>query len=229
MPATDRNPAPRFSWTELQQVDDPELLTHWLCGNDDAFAVIVDRYQRLVFSVAVRIVKDEAEAEDVVQIVFLDILRDAGKFDPSRGTLKVWLLQYAYGRSMTRRLHLERRHFYSKVDLDDQTSAEGSTRSISRNALSPGETARLVEEALAHVSDRQRQAIELIHFQGLKFVEAVERTGETLPQIRHHYYRGLAKIRDFIETKHTSVETQSSPATVPAMRLEVASVKPRAV
>jgi RNA polymerase sigma-70 factor (ECF subfamily) len=229
MAAPDRNIAPRSSWAELQEASDPELVTHWMCGNDDAFAVIVGRYQRLVFSVAVRIVKDEDEAEDVVQIVFLDILRDAGKFDPSRGTLKVWLLQYAYGRSMTRRLHLERRHFYSNVDIDELKATETSARAVSRNALSPGEAARLVEEALAHLNDRQREAIDLIYFQGLKFIEAVQRTGETLPQIRHHYYRGLAKIRDFIESKHTSAETQSSPATAPAMRLEVASVKPRAV
>ena len=229
MAEADRIPAPPVSWTELQKASDPELVNNWLCGSDDAFAVIVDRYQRLVFSVAVRIVKDEAEAEDVVQIVFLDVLRDAGKFDPSRGTLKVWLLQYAYGRSMTRRLHLERRHFYSRVDLDDLKSTETSIRAVGRNTLSPGETARLVEEALAHLNDRQREAIELIYFQGLKFVEAVQRTGETLPQVRHHYYRGLAKIRDFIESEHPSVEKQSSPATAPAMQLEVASAKPRAV
>lgn len=57
-----------------------------LYGNDDALAVVVDRYQRLVFSVALRIVKDEGEAEDVVQIVFLDVFRNAGKFYPEHGT-----------------------------------------------------------------------------------------------------------------------------------------------
>jgi RNA polymerase sigma-70 factor (ECF subfamily) len=51
--------------------------------------VIVDRYQRLVFSVALRIVKDEGEAEDVVQIVFTDIFKRAEQFDASRGTLKM--------------------------------------------------------------------------------------------------------------------------------------------
>jgi RNA polymerase sigma-70 factor, ECF subfamily len=109
MPARDRNTEPSPSWTHLQGASDSELAAYWLRGHDDAFAAIVDRYQRLVFSVAVRIVKDEAEAEDVVQIVFLDIFRDVGKFDSSRGTLKVWLLQYAYSRSINRRHHLEQR------------------------------------------------------------------------------------------------------------------------
>ena len=225
----DRNRAPRPSWTDLREASDPELVNHLLCGHDDAFAVIVDRYQRLVFSVAVRIVKDEAEAEDVVQIVFLDIFRDAGKFDSSRGTLKVWLLQYAYSRSMTRRHHLERRHFYSKVDLDELNPSELCTRAAGRNALSSGEAGRLVEEALMQLNDKQREAIELIYFEGLKFTEAVQKTGETLPQVRHHYYRGLMKIRDLIESKHSPGGRQSSPAAATAMRLEVANVKPRTV
>lgn len=229
MPAPDRNLTPRPSWIELQEASDPDLIDHFLFGNTDAFAVIVDRYQRLIFSVAVRILKDEAEAEDVVQIVFLDIFRDVGKFDASRGTLKVWLLQYAYSRSVTRRHRLERRQFYSSVNLDDLNPDDVSTRSVSRNALSSGETARLVEEALAQLNGKQREAIELIYFEGLKFTEAVQRTGQTLPQLRHHYYRGLTKIRDFIESKHSSGDTQSSPASPSAIRLEVANVKPRAV
>jgi RNA polymerase sigma-70 factor, ECF subfamily len=227
MPAPDRSAAPHPSWTELQEASDHELVNYCLCGFDDAFAVIVDRYQRLIFSIAVRIVKDEAEAEDVVQVVFLDIFRDAGKFDASRGTLKVWLLQYAYSRSMNRRHHLECRQFYSKTDLDDVESTDLSTWSVGRNGLSTGETARLIEEALAQLSDKQRQAIELIYFEGLKFREAVERTGETLPGIRHHYYRGLMKIREFVESKRSPGDMRSTSATVPAMRLEVASVKPR--
>src|ERR1700722_7307377 len=119
MPAPDRSRAPRPSWAELQEARDSELVKHWLCSNDDAFAVIVGRYQRLVFSVAVRIVRDQAEAEDVVQIVFLDIFRKVGNFDPAKGTLKVWVLQYAYSRSMNRRHHLEQRQFYSTVELEE--------------------------------------------------------------------------------------------------------------
>jgi RNA polymerase sigma-70 factor (ECF subfamily) len=229
MPAPDRNSAPRPSWADLHEASDPELVKHWLCGNEDAFAVIVDRYQRLVFSVAVRIVRDEAEAEDVVQIVFLDIFRKVGKFDPSLGTLKVWVLQYAYSRSINRRHHLEQRQFYSHVELDNLKPSDIPTRLAGRSALSSGETACLVEEALAQLNDKQREAIELIYFEGLKFVEAVQKTGESLSQIRHHYYRGLAKIRDFIESQHSPGAMRSAPATAPAMRLEVGNVKPRAV
>jgi RNA polymerase sigma-70 factor (ECF subfamily) len=230
MPTPDRKSIERTPWAELVAADDLFLVDEWTRGNHDAFAVLVDRYQRLVFSVAVRIVKDASEAEEVVQIVFLDIFRDLGKFDAARGTLKVWLLQYAYSRSVTRRHHLERRQFYSRVDLDDLKPSDVSTKPISRNTLSSGETARLVEEGLAQLNEKQREAIELIYFQGLKFTEAVAKSGESLPQLRHHYYRGLIKIRNFIESKHSPAEEESEPAPAPTtVRLEVAHVKPRTV
>jgi RNA polymerase sigma-70 factor (ECF subfamily) len=229
MSAPDQSPDKCPTWTELREANDTDLLAFWSSGIDDAFAAIVDRYQRLVFSVAVRIVKDEAEAEDVVQIVFLDIFRDVGKFDASRGTLKVWLLQYAYSRSMNRRQHLECRQFYSKTDLNNLKPGDFSTRPIGGNSLSVGEASRLLEQAFTQLSDRQREAIELIYFQGLKFHEAVRKTGETMPQLRHSYYRGLTKIREFVESTRTSVKMNSAPASASGIRLEVANVKPRAV
>jgi RNA polymerase sigma factor (sigma-70 family) len=109
----------KLSWSELQEASDPELIRQLIAGNDDAFAVIVDRYQRLVYSVALRIIKDEGEAEDIVQTIFVDILTKVGQFDPARGTLKVWLLQWAYGRSINRRHYLEHRQFYSRLNSDE--------------------------------------------------------------------------------------------------------------
>jgi RNA polymerase sigma-70 factor, ECF subfamily len=230
MSALDRNRTSHLPpWTRLQDASDEELVQHWLSGNGDAFAAIVDRYQRLVFSIAVRIVKDEGEAEDVAQTVFLDIFRHVGKFDPSRGILKVWVMQYAYGRSMNCRHRLERRQFYSNVELGELKASDVPTRSAGRNALSSGETARLIEEALAQLNDRQREVIELIYFEGLKFAEAVEKTGESMPQVRHNYYRGLTKIRDFIESKRSPGEMRAALMPATTLRLEVANAKPRTV
>ena len=228
MAAPDLNPALGLPpWTSLQEASDEELVGLWLSGNNDAFAAIVDRYQRLVFSIAVRIVRDEGEAEDVAQTVFLDIFRQVGKFDPSRGILKVWVMQYAYSRSMNCRHRLEKRQFYSNVELGELKQSDVPIRSAGRNALSSGETARLVEEALAQLNHRQREVIELIYFEGLKFAEAVEKTGESMPQVRHNYYRGLTKIRDFIESKRSPGERRTALMPATALRLEVANVKPR--
>jgi len=225
---TDRSGSRRNSWIELQKLGDAELSTELKSGRDDAFAVIVDRYQRLVFSVALRIVKDEGEAEDLVQIVFADIYKKMEQFDPARGTLKVWLLQYAYSRSINRRQYLEQRQFYSRAEIDEVT-ALGYTMGATRSAgLSTAEVRRLVSQALGSLSQKHQRAITLIYFQGLTLDEAAERTGETLPAIRHHYYRGLMKLRDFISSGKSLKQSETSDAKE-VRPLEVGHLKPRAI
>jgi RNA polymerase sigma-70 factor, ECF subfamily len=217
----------RLPWSELQEASDLELVRQLISGNDGALAVMVDRYQRLVFSVALGIVKDEGEAEDLVQTVFVDIFKRAEQYDPSRGTLKVWLLQYAYSRSINRRHYLEHRQFYAKMEVDEAVSfgfAIGTHRS---NGLSTAEASHLVDQALGSLNTKQQAAITLVYFQGLTLEEAAEQTGETLPAIRHHYYRGLMKLREFISSKQSVHKAESS--TAEKLSLEVAHLKPRPI
>jgi len=220
-----------LAWGHLQELSDGALVGQVLAGNHDAFAVIVDRYQRLVFSVAVRIVKDEGEAEDVVQIVFLDIFRKAAQFDPARGTLKVWILQCAYHRSLNRREHLDSQQLYSRVELSEGIAQDEVKQFGNRKTLEPGEASRLVDQAFASLNAKQREAIEVIYFEGLTFPEAAIKTGETLAATRHHYYRGLAKIRDFLESGRPPNEPESEPTEREKrkFRWEVANVKTRTI
>jgi RNA polymerase sigma-70 factor (ECF subfamily) len=216
----------RLSWTELQGVEDSELIRLLLSGDHDALAVIVDRYQRLVFSVALRIVKDEGEAEDVVQIVFTDIFKRAEQFDPSRGTLKMWLLQYAYSRSVNRRHYLEQRQFYSQLDVDDLNPLGFSAGRNRSDGLSTAEVGRLLEQAIHSLRPSQQVAITLIYFEGLTLEEAAQRTGETLAAIRHQYYRGLMKLREFISADKASRQQNNTSEAIP---LEAAHLKPRTI
>src|SRR5215510_4233231 len=99
-------------YRELERLSDNEVMASLQAGSHDALAVLFDRYHRLVWSIALRIVRDEGEAEDVTQIVFLDIFRAAAQFDPGRGTTRTWLLQYAYHRALSRKRYLGVRNFY---------------------------------------------------------------------------------------------------------------------
>ncbi|MGH8515790.1 MAG: sigma factor, partial [Gammaproteobacteria bacterium] len=105
----------------LACLSDDEVMAHLQAGADDALAVLFDRYHRLVHSIALRIVRDDGEAEDVTQIVFMDVFRAAARFDPSRGTTKVWLLQYAYHRALSRKRYLNVRRFY-QLEEDEQAA-----------------------------------------------------------------------------------------------------------
>ncbi len=226
--AANRNSGARgLPWNELQEAGDTELVRQLLSGNDDAWAVIVDRYQRLVFSVALRIVRDEGEAEDVVQTVFVDIFKRAEQYDPSRGTLKVWLLQYAYSRSINRRHHLEQRQFYTQAEVDEVIGFDLAMGARRNDGLSATEVRHLVGQALGSLSTKQQSAITLVYFHGLTLEEAAEKTGETLPAIRHHYYRGLMKLREFIGSNNSLQNVQSSSAQ--RVSLEVAHLKPRPI
>ncbi len=80
---------------------DDELMQFLRSGRHEALTVLFHRYHRLIYSVAYKLLRDEGEAEDVVQIVFLDVIRKKGLFDPSKGTLKIWLLHMRIAAALT--------------------------------------------------------------------------------------------------------------------------------
>jgi len=162
-------------------------------GNGDAFTVLFDRFHRLVLVTALKIVRDAAEAEEVTQSVFFEIYRAARQFDPARGTLKVWLLQFAYHRSINRRNYLTLRQFYSHADIE-QAMAWESTGKVPPQ-LAVQEAAQFVEEALKALNEAQRRTIQMVFFDGMTLKEVAERTHESFSNIRNHYYRGLDRLR----------------------------------
>src|SRR5438270_10872558 len=115
-PLTRRSPQ---SKDPLQQLSDEEIMHAVQQGDGDAFAVLFDRYHRLVLVTALKIVRDVAEAEEVTQGVFLEVYRAARQFDPAKGSLKVWLLQFAYHRRINRRNYLVLRHFYTRGAMQE--------------------------------------------------------------------------------------------------------------
>ncbi len=189
----DREPIP---YAELLDLSDERVMQELQAGNTDAFAVVFKRYHRLVHVIALHTLRDAGEAEDVTQAVFLEVYRKAGQFDSARGTLKVWLLQYAYSRSMNRRNYLLVRQFHNQRELNT-IEEEESLWSPARLPLQ--ETERLTSEVLSALPDAQRQTIEMFFFEGLTLKEIADRRNETFSNVRHHYYRGLDRLRSFLE------------------------------
>jgi RNA polymerase sigma-70 factor (ECF subfamily) len=177
----------------LDTVSDEKLMSEIQADNGDAFAVLFDRYHRLVLVTALKIVRDVAEAEEVTQSVFLEVYRAARQFDPAKGNLKVWLLQFAYHRSINRRNYLVLRQFYKRGDIQEALDWEGSGAIASRFA--PQESARLAEQALSILSEGQRRTIEMVFFEGLTLKEVAEKTDQSFSNVRNHYYRGLDRLR----------------------------------
>jgi len=198
-------------------LSDEALVMHLRDGHPDALAVLFDRYHRLVLSVALRILRDPGEAEDVMQSVFLEILGSAAQFDASRGTTKVWILQYAYHRGLNRRRSLNLRRFHELTE--DSPFPATVLTSPEKASLGMLESAQLVQEALSRLNKLQKRTLELAFFEGLTMHEIAEKTGESFASVRHHYYRGLEKLRSLLCASSNNRKKSESP------RQEVAHVK----
>ena len=160
-------------------------------GSREALALLFRRHTRAVRNVAYRILRDESEADDLVQEVFLYVFEKARLFDPSKGSASSWIIQIAYHRAINRRQYLTVRQHYNAHELEEQ-SLEPSERRLFVDAV----VARtLLNRLREQVSDEQRQTLEYHLFDGYTFREIAEKTGQTLGNVRNHYYRGLERLR----------------------------------
>jgi RNA polymerase sigma-70 factor (ECF subfamily) len=173
---------------------DEELALQLQKGNSDALTEIFGRHSSLVFRIARRVLRNDAEAEDAVQQTFIDIYRSIQQYDKDRGSFKSWLLIFAYHRTFNRRRALVASRFFETDPLENFLPEILGGPSC-QPRLSTGEMAILVEQVLAGLEPRQRRTIELVYFEGLTADEITVRTGETVRVVRHNLYRGLEKLR----------------------------------
>jgi RNA polymerase sigma-70 factor, ECF subfamily len=183
--------------SEFRLLPDDVLMTYLKDGHQDALAVLFNRYRRLVLSVAWHVLRDRGEAEDLVQSVFLEILQSAAKFDAAKGTVKSWILQYAYHRSFNRRKYLSLRGIpnYPEPFIPVRETSMGWWNS----SFEIVESKWFVQEALGHLNGKQRKILELAFYEGLSMREASERTGESFDTVRHHFYRAIDNLRSMIQ------------------------------
>lgn len=173
---------------------DEELMA-WIQAKDhQALDELYTRYSRLVFGIALRVLNDKSEAEEVVQEVFLAIYQKASQFDPAKGGGKTWLVQIAFSRARDRRSHLTRRGFYSGTDIDSVDDTLQGEDNIEREVGLRIDFACLLS-AFEDLTQLQRATLELFYFQGLELREISERLNEPLGNVRHHLYRGLERLR----------------------------------
>jgi len=160
----------------------------------NALNLLFDRYARLVLSIALRILRDHGEAEEVVQDVFFYVYQKASLFDPARGSAKAWIVQIAFHRALDRKAHLSRRGFYVGTDIDPLHDTLLGHTDLEQEIGS--EMNRLhLERAFEELPEIQRRTLDMFYFQGFELREISERLNEPLGNVRHHFYRGLEKLR----------------------------------
>ena len=167
-------------------------------GDKEALGCLFRRYARLVRAVGYKILRDDSEADDLLQDVFLFIHQKSAAFDGSKSSPRSWIVQMAYHRAIYRRRYLDSRHFYAQVDLEDVGSElSGSSATAARYENS-------IEEVLGRVglrkvfgvlSEIQRQTLGLHLLDGYTFEEIAVKLDQSRGNVKHHYFRGLEKLR----------------------------------
>ena len=175
---------------------DELLMVRLQNGDQEALGCLFQRYVRIVRSVATRILRDTAEADDLTQDLFLFIQRKCAIFDSSKSSAGSWVIQMAYQRAIERRRRLATRHFYKREDLQSSaghmvgiptTEHDYSPEAVfGRNGL---------EKLLGALSEDQRETLRLFFFEGYTLAEISAKIGQPLGNVRNHYYRGLDKLR----------------------------------
>ena len=177
---------------------DEVLMLHLREGDTEALALLFRRYARFVRGVAYRVLRDPSEADDLLQDVFILIHRLCRTFDPSKGSARFWILQMTQRRAISRRRYLNSRHFYDRLDLDQTSDRLADPKGNSRLVDSMAEALQGQETLQAwmeQLSEAQRETLRLFFFEGCTFEEIATKLGQTVGNARHHYYRGLDRLR----------------------------------
>ena len=166
---------------------DLALVTAIRSGDQGAMGELYDRYSSIVYSVALRVLQDTAAAEDVLQEIFMQLWRNPGAFDSSRGNMAAWLAVITRHRAIDA---LRRRR--PENDIADVVV------SVEPDLASEAERSRAMDKvrsALDSMPKEQRSALEMAYFEGLTHAEIAQKTGEPLGTIKTRIRTGLISLR----------------------------------
>ena len=191
-------------------LDDAQLVSRALAGSQDAHREIVLRYQRPIYSLILRMVRESAEAEDLTQEVFLKAFTALGTFDPRR-KFSSWLFKIAHNTAIDqlRRRRLETVPLETPDEerpdllamLPDQ-AGETPEAALARHSL-----AQAIEEAVGLLRPDYREAVILRFQQGLAYEEIAEVTDLPLGTVKTHLFRARKALRKHLEARGWTPDT----------------------
>jgi RNA polymerase sigma-70 factor (ECF subfamily) len=180
-----------------EDMPDEDLLAHTARGIEEALAILFRRYAGCIRNIGARILRDPGEADDLVQEVFLYVFRKGSLYDPSKGPARSWLIQVAYTQAFLRRRALHSLGFYVSALTERSTKTDpsffqGTHRDYTVEGFFGRNGWKNVWDSL---TEFQRETLRLHFYEGCTFTEIAEKLGQSYVNIRHHYYRGLEKLR----------------------------------
>lgn len=170
---------------------DEELISALARGDEAAFTCLYERYRRAIFGFLLRILRNHADAEDVLQLVFVEVWRNGSAYDASRGRPVAWLFKRAQSRAID---HVRSRETHSKKISASATFSTELIGGTAEDAARP-ERRIIVRAALAALSEEQRQVLDLAYFEGLTQPEMAALLAIPLGTVKTRVRDGLIKLR----------------------------------
>ncbi len=174
-----------------------ELIRRMAEGDRDAFARFYDAHARLVYPLILRIVRDPADAADVLQEVFWEAWQSAPAYDAARGTPEAWIVMRARTRAIDRVRAIRRRGETFVAPLDEGLAA--AAPDPAGDAAERAADRDLVRGALGQVPEQQREALELAYYGGLTQTEIAERLKQPLGTVKTRIRLGLERLREVVK------------------------------
>jgi RNA polymerase sigma factor (sigma-70 family) len=178
---------------DLTQISDEVLVSLVASADDEALAELYDRFGGVAYGLALRILRDDALAQDAVQDAFLGVWRTADRFLPERAKASTWILTLVHRRAVD----LVRRENVRRGEPLEHAPEPAAPETVEGEATL-GFQRRVVQEALKGLPPEQREALELAYYGGLTQSQLAERLGQPLGTIKSRMFMGLARLRDLL-------------------------------
>ena len=189
----------------LRPVEPPQerqILERMARGDGEALRELYDRHGRAVYSLAMRILRSQPDAEDIVQEVFTQAWTQAGRYDASRGTVAAWLLMQARSRAIDRLRSRKLRPEGAITTFEAPDPGDGPDAQAAA-----GEHARQVREALRTLSAPQRTALELAFFDGLTYSQVADQLSEPIGTVKTRIRQGLLRLKVALQDARAGRDT----------------------
>jgi RNA polymerase sigma factor (sigma-70 family) len=177
---------------DTAQLSDEALLEAVAGADEAALGELYDRFGRVSYGLALRILRDAALAEDAVQEAFLQVWRGASGYQPERAKASTWVLTFVHRRAVDLVRREERRRGEPVEGLLEPTSPGADEAAVVRSRR------EIVQDALSRLPADQRQAIELAYYGGLTQSELAERLGQPLGTIKSRMFTGLQRLQTLL-------------------------------
>jgi len=175
-----------------------QLIQRAAAQDREAFSQLYDRFSSLVFSLAMRMLRAQSDAEDLLQEVFMQVWRQAGSYSQERGSPEAWIINIARSRAIDK-LRAIRRRDKSFVLTDDPAAAESPDNVES--AVGESEAKLAMNSALANLPEAQRRVLELAFFSGLSQTEIAEHLAEPLGTVKTRMRAAIQRLRGILGTQ----------------------------